>query len=158
MKVQDVNGQRYKNDQSHFPVDKHQQHNKKPSVAAQIRSIGGHETGVAACDFISSLASEAMKKYPNITVNVRAIRNDFFGGSVTVSGLVTGGDIINQLKESDLGDALLIPENMLRAEGDLFLDNVSVEQLSKELGVSVIVTQRGGYALCEAMTGLNERN
>ena len=111
-------------------------------------------TGEAAFDFISSLASAAMNKYKNLNVNVRAIKNKFFGGSVTVSGLVTGGDIISQLKGEELGDELLIPEVMLRAEGDLFLDNVSLEDVSRELGVKVRVVPRGGYAICEAMTNL----
>ena len=110
-------------------------------------------TGYAAYEFISELAALAMEKNKNLTVNVKPIRNDFFGGSVTVSGLVTGNDIINQLKGTPLGDALLIPENMLRAEGDLFLDNVSVSELSRALSVEITVTERGGYPLCEAMTG-----
>lgn len=120
------------------------EYNRKVTVA----------TGFAAYEFIRSLANAAMEKYDKLTVNVRAIRNDFFGGSVTVSGLVTGGDIIAQLKGTDLGSELLIPENMLRAEGDLFLDNVSLEELSAALDVKVTVTERGGYPLCEAMTGL----
>ncbi len=111
-------------------------------------------TGEASFDFISSLASAAMEKYKNLKVNVCAIKNNFFGGSVTVTGLVTGGDIISQLKDKDLGDELLIPAVMLRAEGDLFLDNVSLEELSEKLNVKVRVTERGGYALCEAMTNL----
>lgn len=111
-------------------------------------------TGFAAYEFIQTLANAAMEKYKNLTVNVKAIRNDFFGGSVTVSGLVTGGDIIAQLKGIDLGSELLIPENMLRSERDLFLDNVSLDELSAALNVKVTVTERGGYPLCEAMTGL----
>ncbi len=111
-------------------------------------------TGYAAFEFISSLAEKAMEKYKNLSVSVRPIRNDFFGGSVTVSGLVTGGDIIKQLSGTDLGELLLIPENMLRSEGDLFLDNVSLDELSKALNVNVLVVQKGGYPLCEAMTGL----
>ncbi len=120
------------------------EYNRKVTVA----------TGVAAYEFVSSLAAAAMKKYPLLTVNVFAVRNDFFGGSVTVSGLVTGGDIIAQLKDIDIGEMLLIPENMLRSEGDLFLDNVSLSQVSDALGVPVNVVSRGGYPLCEAMTGL----
>lgn len=120
------------------------EYNRKVTVA----------TGFAAFGFVSDMAALAMEKYPRLTVDVRAVRNDFFGGSVTVSGLVTGGDIIKQLSGSDLGDALLVPENMLRAEGDLFLDNVSLEEVSDALGVPVVVTRRGGYPLCEAMTGL----
>lgn len=111
-------------------------------------------TGFAAYEFIQTLANAAMEKYKNLTVNVMAIRNDFFGGSVTVSGLVTGGDIIAQLNGIDLGSELLIPENMLRSERDLFLDNVSLDELSAALNVKVTVTERGGYPLCEAMTGL----
>jgi len=112
-------------------------------------------TGEAAYGFISSLAARSCEKFRGLTVHVYAIRNDFFGGGVTVSGLVTGGDIIKQLKGRPLGEALLIPENMLRAEGDLFLDGVSLEQLSESLGVSVTVTPRGGKALFEAL--INDR-
>ncbi len=111
-------------------------------------------TGFAAYDFIVSLANMAMEKYKGLDVAVRPIRNDFFGGSVTVSGLVTGGDIIKQLSGTDLGEELLIPENMLRSEGDLFLDNVSLEELSNALNIKVTVVSKGGYPLCEAMTGL----
>ncbi len=113
-------------------------------------------TGYAAFDFISKMANMAMEKYKNLTVKVRPIRNDFFGGSVTVSGLVTGGDIIKQLSDCDLGDELLIPENMLRAEGDLFLDNVSLTELSDALNINVRVVEKGGYGLCEGMTNLSE--
>ena len=120
------------------------EYNRKVTVA----------TGEASFDFISSLASAAMERYKNLTVNVCAIKNNFFGGSVTVSGLVTGGDIMSQLKNKDLGEELLIPAVMLRAEGDLFLDNVSLEELSEKLKIKVRVTERGGYALCEAMTNL----
>ena len=120
------------------------EYNRKVSIA----------TGYAAYDFIKGLASAANEKFQKLSVNVFPIRNDFFGGSVTVSGLVTGGDIIAQLRGRDLGDELLIPENMLRAEGDMFLDNVTLESLSTELSVPVRVVARGGFELCEAMTGM----
>ncbi len=118
-------------------------YNRKVSIA----------TGEAAYDFICSLANAAMKKLPNLTVNVYAVRNNFFGGSVTVSGLVTGGDIIAQLSGKDLGEELLIPENMLRSEGDLFLDNISLETLSETLKVPVVAVERGGDAFFSAITG-----
>ncbi len=111
-------------------------------------------TGYAACEFLSSLADKAMQKYPELQVNVRPIRNDFFGHSVTVSGLVTGNDIIKQLKGEDLGSELLIPENMLRAQRDIFLDDVSVEEVESALDVKVTVVDKGGYSLFDAMTGL----
>ena len=113
-------------------------------------------TGFAASEHLQTLAGYATEKYKNLTVNVKPIRNDFFGGSVTVSGLVTGGDIIAQLKGIDIGEELLIPENMLRAQGDLFLDNVSVEDVENALSTKVRVVQSGGYNLCEAITGLYE--
>lgn len=111
-------------------------------------------TGEAAFGFISSLASKAMEKYKSLNINVYAIKNEFFGGKVSVSGLVTGGDLKKQLSGKELGDTLYIPENMLRAEGDLFLDGVSLDELEKALGVNVIANERGGYALFEAFTGL----
>ena len=122
------------------------EYNRKVTVA----------TGVSASGFIKKLAGMATEKYKNLSVEVAAIRNDFFGGHVTVSGLVTGGDIIAQLKGKDLGEELLIPENMLRAEGDLFLDNVSLEDVADALSVKITVTERGGDKLCEAITGLRE--
>ena len=115
-------------------------------------------TGYAAYEFIKSLAGSAMERFPRLTVRVYPIRNDFFGGSVTVSGLVTGGDIIKQLKGKPIGETLIIPANMLRAEGDLFLDGVSLSELSQALCVPITVNARGGAALCESMTGLREDN
>lgn len=111
-------------------------------------------TGEAAYAFISEAASKAMHRYKNLDVRVYAIKNNFFGGNVTVSGLVTGGDIMEQLAGKELGSELLISENMLRAEGDLFLDGTTPQQVSERLGVKLTVCERGGYPLCEAITGL----
>ncbi len=115
-------------------------------------------TGEAAFDFIKSLSDMATEKYKNLQVEVKAIHNDFFGGSVTVSGLVTGGDIIAQLLGVSLGDELLIPENMLRTEGDLFLDNSSLADVEKALQTPIRVVPKGGYCLFDAILGLSERN
>lgn len=121
------------------------EYNRKVTVA----------TGFAAKDHLKRLANYATEKFEKLNVQVVPIRNDFFGGSVTVSGLVTGGDIIAQLKGIDLGDELLIPENMLRAQGDLFLDNVSLTDVENSLKIKIRVVSSGGYDLCEAMTGSN---
>lgn len=121
------------------------EYNRKVTVA----------TGFAAKDHLKRLANYAAEKFEKLNVQVVPIRNDFFGGSVTVSGLVTGGDIIAQLKGIDLGDELLIPENMLRAQGDLFLDNVSLTDVENSLKIKIRVVSSGGYDLCEAMTGSN---
>lgn len=121
------------------------EYNRKVTVA----------TGFAAKEHLKRLANYATEKFEKLNVQVVPIRNDFFGGSVTVSGLVTGGDIIAQLKGIDLGDELLIPENMLRAQGDLFLDNVSLTDVENALNIKIRVVSSGGYDLCEAMTGSN---
>ena len=81
------------------------------------------------------------------------IVNDFFGHTIDVAGLVTGGDLIAQLKGKDLGERLLIPVNMLRHGGDVFLDDVHVTDVERELGVSVAVVEQDGYDLLDAMLG-----
>lgn len=110
-------------------------------------------TGALAAPHIRELASLACSAFPGLRVDVYAIRNDFFGESITVSGLVTGGDLIAQLKDKPLGDVLLIPENMLRYEGDLFLDNVSLADVREQLRIRVEVTERGGEDLLAKMIG-----
>ena len=84
-------------------------------------------------------------------MDVYAIENDFFGPSITVAGLVTGRDLIAQLRGKDLHGRLLIPSVMLRAEGDVFLDDVSREDVERELGVRLIVVSNDGAALLDAI-------
>ena len=104
-------------------------------------------TGMLAKSHMEHLASLAMARFPSLRVDVHAIVNHFFGETITVSGLVTGGDLIAQLRGKELGDTLLIPENMLRHEGDLFLDNVSVSDVENALHVTLGVTSRDGEDL-----------
>ncbi len=113
-------------------------------------------TGVAAEMHMQELASLARDRFPSLRVDVHAIRNRFFGESITVSGLVTGGDLIEQLSGLPLGDVLLLPENMLRHEGDLFLDGVSLDDVRKKLRVRVEVTSRNGGDLLEKLLGNRE--
>ena len=112
--------------------------------------ICGHvsiATGVLAKAHMEELASLAMARFPSLRVDVYAIINRFFGETITVSGLVTGGDLIQQLNGEELGNLLLIPENMLRYEGDLFLDNVSLTDVEERLHIPVAVTARNGEDL-----------
>ena len=97
-------------------------------------------TGVAAEGLMRELARMTQAKYPHVTVTVRAIQNDFFGRSVTVSGLLTGQDLRAQLSGLELGSALLIPSSALRAGEDVFLDDMTVPELSSALAVPVIPT------------------
>ena len=80
--------------------------------------------------------------------------NDFFGHSVNVSGLVTGGDLIRQLRGRELGERLLLPVNMLRHGERVFLDDVSLDDVERELGVPVTPVAQDGYELLDAMCGL----
>ena len=113
-------------------------------------------TGVAAYDFICKMASKIHKKCRNITINVYKIVNDFFGHSITVSGLITGVDLITQLKDKELGEELILPRNILRAEGDLFLCGTSVEELEKSLNTKIRIAETYGDHFVEAALGLQE--
>jgi NifB/MoaA-like Fe-S oxidoreductase len=81
-----------------------------------------------------------MKKvYPNMDVKIYGIRNDFFGERITVTGLLTGQDIAAQLKGRELGERLYLPENLLRANTETLLDDMTVTELSEELGVPICI-------------------
>ena len=107
-------------------------------------------TGVAAYPLLVRLCRLVSEKYPLVKADVFEIKNDFFGHSVTVAGLVTGKDLISQLKAKLHAETLIIPSVMLRSEGDVFLDDVSLEDVEKALSVSVRVTDaNSGFELLE---------
>ena len=110
--------------------------------------------GVAAYDFLSSIKDAVKEKYPNINITVEKIINDFFGHEITVSGLLCGCDIIAQLKEKKLGDTLIITKNMLRDGENVFLDDITTEDIEKALGVKIIAVSDDGYELLDAIFGL----
>lgn len=107
--------------------------------------------GEGVFPYMKRIMSMINEKFPNITINTRAIKNNFFGGGVNVSGLVTGGDLIDQLRDDDLGDRLLIPSSMLRFENDLFLDDVSTDDVERELNITLIPINNNGNDLVEAV-------
>ena len=109
-------------------------------------------TGVSARPFLQDLADQLREKL-GVTGQVIAIENDFFGHTIDVAGLITGGDLIAQLKGRDLGQRLLIPVNMLRHGGDVFLDDLHVGDVERELGVPVTVVDQDGFDLLDAMLG-----
>lgn len=106
-------------------------------------------TGVAAYPLMKELSEAVTQKYPKVKVDVYQILNDFFGHSITVSGLITGGDLINQLKDKNLYGRLLISSAMLRSEGDIFLDDVSLEEAERALGAEITPVSCDGYELAE---------
>ena len=111
-------------------------------------------TGVSAAPFLARLVDMARAKCGTINGKVQAIRNDFFGHTITVAGLVTGRDLIAQLKGKDLGQRLLIPANMLRAGERVFLDDVSLDDVERELSIPAIPVAQDGYELLDAICGI----
>ena len=111
-------------------------------------------TGVASYDMIKNAASSIEKVCPEITVNIYKIINNFFGTSITVSGLLTGKDMYEQLQDKPLGDELLIPGNSLRSGEDVFLCGMTTGELSEKLGVSIRVAGGDGYELVDAILGI----
>ena len=92
-----------------------------------------------------------MKKFPNIQVDVRTIRNEFFGEKITVSGLITGQDLKKQLSGQDLGEKLLIPCSMLKGDERIFLDDMTVDELSEALQTEIVIVDTGGADLVSAV-------
>lgn len=110
--------------------------------------------GVSAAPFLEKLLCTAQEKYATIKGHVYAIENDFFGRSINVSGLITGQDLIAQLRGKDLGERLLISNNMVRHDELDFLDDITLEQASAALGVPIYPVDADGFALCDAMFGI----
>ncbi len=110
-------------------------------------------TGKAAKPLLTQIVDKCLKKWDNLECKVIDIKNNFFGELITVAGLVTATDIIEQVKVIDLGEELLIPAVMLRNERDMFLDSITVDELSKELNVTVIPVENDGYELIDAILG-----
>ena len=113
-------------------------------------------TGKLTYSTIVDFAARLMQAYPGLTIRVYCIRNDFFGETITVSGLITGIDLTTQLKErqaagDDLGEALLIPSNMLRMGEQVFLDDMTVAQVEKQLGLKVVPIESGGADFIQAV-------
>ena len=112
-------------------------------------------TGVAAYGHISALARRLEARVPGLAVRVHRIENHFFGESVTVAGLLTATDVIAQLKDVPLGDELLFPAVMLRADGDVFLDDLTPQQLSHALqNIPVRACPNDGAELVKALLGI----
>ncbi len=110
----------------------------------KIRREVSVATGEASFAMINKCAERIMKRCPEVKINVYSVKNDFFGGEVTVTGLLTGSDLSKQLKDKNLGEELLLSRTMLRAEGDLFLCGMTPEELSESLNVPVKFSDNDG--------------
>lgn len=112
-------------------------------------------TGVLAKPLMDELSAKFTERFPSVNINVYGIKNEFFGETVTVSGLTTGGDLINQLTsvKSELGSALLIPKSMLKADEPIFLDNVTVSEVEQALGIELVPVGDEADELISAFIG-----
>ncbi|MBQ2627666.1 MAG: DUF512 domain-containing protein [Eubacterium sp.] len=112
-------------------------------------------TGLLAAPVLEQLSKKIMEQYPEIQICVIPVRNDFFGNKITVSGLITGQDLIRQLRQSDAVkapcEAVLIPCNMLRSGEEVFLDDITVEEVTRAVGIPVIPVDADGEALVSVL-------
>ncbi|MGL6105495.1 DUF512 domain-containing protein [Romboutsia sp.] len=106
-------------------------------------------TGHSAYEFIQKVSSYITEKCPNIEINVYKIINEFFGETITVSGLITATDIKNQLKNKDLGETLYIPRSMLKADEEIFLDNITLQELINSMNIEIVPCLNEGQDFVE---------
>ena len=112
-------------------------------------------TGTLAGDFHKELTKRISERFPSFECNVYPIVNHFFGETITVAGLVTGGDLIDQLMGQDLGEELIIPKVMLKADEDIFLDDVTLDEVRKALDIKITPIANDGYDYLDALLGIS---
>ena len=113
-------------------------------------------TGLLAAPYLERMAEQLREKFPRTEVMVCPVKNEFFGEQITVSGLITGQDLVKQLSGKDLAERLLLPCNMLRAEEDVFLDDFTVSQVESALQVPLNIVKSSGQDLLDAILGRTE--
>ncbi len=123
-------------------------HTKSVTIPPRELSIA---TGKLAFRFIKEMAAQVTALFPQITVHVYAIRNDFFGEMITVSGLLTGQDLCAQLKGQRLGEKLLLPQNVLKSGEPVFLDDMTLAELEKALQVRIDIVKSSGQDFLDAI-------
>ncbi len=134
----------------HDALEKLRMEHKEREILFRDKEIS-MATGKLAFRFIKQMADELVSELPGLIIHVYEIRNDFFGEMITVSGLLTGQDIMAQLQGKPLGERLLLPQNVLRSGGDVFLDDVTVAELEKALQVKVDIVKSSGYEFVDAI-------
>ncbi len=113
-------------------------------------------TGEAAAGMMQDLADRLWSVCPNLHIHIYPVKNNFFGGEVTVTGLLTGQDIAAQLQDKPLGEALLLSRSVLRSEGDLFLCGMTPTELTNILQVPLIFTPDDGGAFLRSLLGISQ--
>ena len=115
-------------------------------------------TAKLAYPYLERMAKKMEEKYKGLKVHTYCIRNDFFGERITVSGLITGQDLMKQLKDQPLGSRLLIPCNMLKMDEDIFLDDYTLKEVSDTLQVPIDIVKSSGQDLIDAILGVAGSN
>lgn len=111
-------------------------------------------TGVLATPYISQMATSIINKFPNIKIHIHKIENDFFGENITVAGLLTGGDLIKQLKHKTLGESLLLPDVLLRHGENILLDDITIEDIEGALQTRINIVQSNGKSFISAILNI----
>lgn len=129
---------------------------KPAEIRKEIRRRLTIATGTLAYPTFAQLAQRLQEGFPGIELHVCPIRNDFFGETITVSGLITGQDLVAQLKErrkagEQLGETLLIPATMIRSGDRIFLDDMSLEEVEKQLEMKLVPVESGGGDFVDAV-------
>jgi Fe-S oxidoreductase, related to NifB/MoaA family len=108
-------------------------------------------TGVSAFAFMKKYIEQIQEKFPKVKVHLYQIKNNFFGEKITVAGLLTGTDLIAQLKGQELGERLLLSHNVLRAGEEVLLDDISIQEIKKALQVQIHIVESSGAAFVNAV-------
>lgn len=116
----------------------------RPKCVNKVVSIA---TGKIAYNFMRARMDELEEKFNGLKINLYPIENTFFGPEITVTGLITGGDLISQLKGKELGEYLILCGDMLKDDADIFLDDVTLEEVSEKLNVKIKVNDNGGIGI-----------
>ncbi len=138
---------------SEFDRERERLRRERPIPDLSVREEMSIATGRLAYPYILQMAERMMEDFPGLLIHVYAIRNDFFGEMITVSGLLTGQDILAQLKGKPLGRRLLLPQNVLRSGEEVFLDDLTLEELKNTLQVEINIVKSSGCDFIDAVLG-----
>ena len=122
----------------------------KPKKVNKVVSIA---SGKIVYNFMRARMDELEKKFEGLKINLYPIENTFFGPEITVTGLITGGDLITQLKDKELGEYLILCGDMLKDDADIFLDDVTLDEVKEKLNIEIKVNNDGGIGIIKDILG-----
>ena len=123
----------------------------KPKKVNKVVSIA---SGKIVYNFMRARMDELEKKFEGLKINLYPIENTFFGPEITVTGLITGGDLITQLKDKELGEYLILCGDMLKDDADIFLDDVTLDEVKEKLNIEIKVNNDGGIGIIKDILGV----